>query len=743
MAQPIARPQQPEETGISSGASRFSNEKPMAQNTSKTTTQPLTKPSGTSLSELGAEYVIDVAVSKDSKDNKANVDKLLKLLLSSGFFAQVRQGNPGTVFVFVKTSAAQLQSLYVQLQIRDFLHDIRKSIPSEPPSPEELEANLTPAEKLRLIHSFLTYPEYDHGLGITPNHGEWSFVKSIFPLQDTELNKKWIKRLGSKFIIDDNEINWMRDQFGEKVALYFAYLQNYFIWLIAPSIIGILTHYVVGSFSMIFGIVNVLWSILFVANWERKEKILALRWGVKGCSKLESVRTSFVPESYQVDYVTGVKKPSYPFWKRFVKEIASIPLVLGAMFAVFTLQIAALTLETFIVQVYQGPLKFIFKLIPTVVLAAIVPVVVAIYKIVANRVLTFENHETEDSYNLSFNQKIFSVSFWTSTGSLFLTAYLYLPFGHLLIPHLDNVSLQFNTFVGASYADGKTFQINGHRLEQQVIYLMVTGQIINFAVEIIVPWAQRTAFELLDKYTNKAPPVFQDSAEEHEFLKSVRRQANSPVFNASEEYQEMVTQFSFVTVFGVAWSLAPLASLVNNWFELRGDAFKIFRDTKRPIPAREDTIGPWLTDLKYMTWLGSVVTTSLVLMYGNTYTSFADLTKRGMGLVAISPRVLLTSIIAAEHLYFLICKIVNFAFSHYPSKEQLEDRKQEYLIRKRLVEGRLETRSISVDAALTPVEIVWKNLSNPESQAETAISATILAANPPPKKTSESREKSD
>lgn len=38
-------------------------------------------------------------------------------------------------------------------------------------------------------------------------------------------------------------------------------------------------------------------------------------------------------------------------------------------------------------------------------------------------------------------------------------------------------------------------------------------------------------------------------------------------------------------------------ALLNNWLELRSDAFKIAHQFRRPIPTRTDTIGPWLEAL--------------------------------------------------------------------------------------------------------------------------------------------------
>ena len=56
-------------------------------------------------------------------------------------------------------------------------------------------------------------------------------------------------------------------------------------------------------------------------------------------------------------------------------------------------------------------------------------------------------------------------------------------------------------------------------------------------------------------------------------------------------------------------------SLLNNWLEMRSDAFKIAVHTRRPIPARTDTIGPWLDTLTFLTWLAALTNSALVSLF--------------------------------------------------------------------------------------------------------------------------------
>ncbi|TFY52784.1 hypothetical protein EVJ58_g9821 [Rhodofomes roseus] len=77
----------------------------------------------------------------------------------------------------------------------------------------------------------------------------------------------------------------------------------------------------------------------------------------------------------------------------------------------------------------------------------------------------------------------------------------------------------------------------------------------------------------------------------------------------------MVTQFGYVALWSTIWPLAPLMALTNNWFELRSDAFKIAKHVRRPIPARTDTIGPWLDTLQFLAWLAFLTNSALVYLF--------------------------------------------------------------------------------------------------------------------------------
>ncbi len=78
---------------------------------------------------------------------------------------------------------------------------------------------LYPAERLRIIYQLINNPVHEGGAGITPKQGEWENVESIFALHDPEFNKAWIKKWSTSYMLKPDDLDQIRDRFGEKVEL--------------------------------------------------------------------------------------------------------------------------------------------------------------------------------------------------------------------------------------------------------------------------------------------------------------------------------------------------------------------------------------------------------------------------------------------------------------------------------------------------------------------------------------------
>jgi hypothetical protein len=89
--------------------------------------------------------------------------------------------------------------------------------------------------------------------------------------------------------------------------------------------------------------------------WKRKERNLAVKWGVRNYSKHDKQHAGFTGEKMVIDEITGEQTPYCPPWKLLVRRAVTVPgvaiaaaglsLVVGFVFAV----------EVFLHEYYNGP----------------------------------------------------------------------------------------------------------------------------------------------------------------------------------------------------------------------------------------------------------------------------------------------------------------------------------------------------------------------------------------------------
>lgn len=152
-------------------------------------------------------------------------------------------------------------------------------------------------------------------------------------------------------------------------------------------------------------------------------------------------------------------------------------------------------------------------------------------------------------------QKVFVLNFITSYLPIFLTAFVYVPFATVLVPYLDIFQLAVKLFAEneKEIATPKIgFHINPDRLKKQVIYFTVTAQIVNFMLEMIIPYVQRKAFQAVKQAkANSAAKrgghpedhAANDLPEEAAFLARIRNEAELPAYDVTGDFREMVVQF--------------------------------------------------------------------------------------------------------------------------------------------------------------------------------------------------------
>jgi anoctamin-10 len=194
--------------------------------------------------------------------------------------------------------------------------------------------------------------------------------------------------------------------------------------------------------------------------------------------------------------------------------------------------------------------------LPTVILTTVLPALTGVLSKFAEQLTAYENYETQGAYDTAMTQKIFILNFITSYLAIFLTAFVYIPFGSIIVPYLDVFSLTVKPFA----QDEKQFQapkagfaINPDRLRKQVFFFTVTAQVTNLALEVIVPYLKRRGFAKIKEIQSERASQqggtavdvsANDPPEEASFLERVRKEAELDVYDVTTDLREMVLQVS-------------------------------------------------------------------------------------------------------------------------------------------------------------------------------------------------------
>ena len=203
----------------------------------------------------------------------------------------------------------------------------------------------------------ITSPKEEGGAEITPKHGQWKEVESIFPLHDHGYNKEWIKKWATMTFLKLEDLDDIRNRFGEKIALYFAFTQFYFAFLLFPAAFGFSSWVLLGYFSPFYAIINSLWCVVFVEYWKHQEVDLAVRWGVKGVSTIQEKRRDFAHDKEIKDPITGVTVKVFPATKRLGRQLLQLPFAILASLALGSIIATCFGIEIFLSEIYTGPVK--------------------------------------------------------------------------------------------------------------------------------------------------------------------------------------------------------------------------------------------------------------------------------------------------------------------------------------------------------------------------------------------------
>ncbi|XP_075154912.1 anoctamin-1 isoform X4 [Haematobia irritans] len=443
----------------------------------------------------------------------------------------------------------------------------------------------------------------------------------------------------------------IKEYFGAKVAIYFAWLGFYTHMLIPVSIMGIL-FFVYGFFTLhtdpisqqicndnttlmcpqcdrkcdywelnktcgfskvnylidnnmtvVFAFVMAIWAVIYLELWKRYSAVLIHRWGLTGYThEVEHPRPEYLhklrknrkfAQKLEQQDPESVFEPEVPFWStKFIPSFTSYSIVVLSI-CISIIAICSVIIYRMAQKASHSVLgdenSTAYKAMAMPFTASIIDLIVISildysYSYLAVKLTDWEYCRTKTEYEESLTIKNYVFQFVNYYSSLFYIAFLKGKF--------VGYPMKYNRIFGFRQEECMP---GGCLMELcvQLVIIMVGKQAVNGIMEMLVPYLMKKLRKFMTRVgirrrSSEEKLVSCNQWTEDYHLEPWR---DNIMFG---EYLEMVIQYGFITLFGLAFPLAPLLALINNVIEVRMDAVKMLKYIRRPVAQRVRNIGVWL-----------------------------------------------------------------------------------------------------------------------------------------------------
>lgn len=122
--------------------------------------------------------------------------------------------------------------MLIRNRVKDWLYGLRAAQPDRETHNALNDSAPTEGERFRIVYHLITSPPQEGGAGIRPKSGDWKNVESIFPLHDNAFNKQWISKWSTETFLKPEDLDEIRDRFGEKVSKHIELLISLLLMLL-------------------------------------------------------------------------------------------------------------------------------------------------------------------------------------------------------------------------------------------------------------------------------------------------------------------------------------------------------------------------------------------------------------------------------------------------------------------------------------------------------------------------------
>jgi anoctamin-10/anoctamin-7 len=478
-------------------------------------------------------------------------------------------------------------------------------------------------------------------------------ILGYFPLHDDEERKRlsadWLTWVQAPW---NQPIDAVKEYLGEKIALYFTFLGHYTTWLIFPSILGLICQIIVastGDFSHpilpFFGLFIAMWSVFMLEFWKRKEVVTAYRWGMEGFEQKQLDRPEFKGDGNGTikSFIDGSDILYFPPQQQAILMCQSFTaigslatVVLGAVIAIYVIRRV----------MYDTSVGTYSSTVASILNSVQITMFNIIYSKLADSLTERENHRTDTTFEDSMIAKLFLFQFVNSYTSFFYLAFV------------------------AKYVSrppGADPEVTGECGYSDCMVAIAINLGIIFGTRLTLS----NAIELLDpivksimKGREEHVDVTTLSAPEREFL----LEPYDLLKGSLNDYAELAIQFGYMAFFVTALPASVIGAFINNYAEMRTDAYKLVHG-QRPLLAGAEDIGTWQS-------IFSVVATISVI----TNAGIIAFTMSVLEMYSFQVRVWL--FIGFQWLCFLSQFIIQVAVPDVPYEIEIQQQRTEHIYNK-------------------------------------------------------------
>ena len=417
-------------------------------------------------------------------------------------------------------------------------------------------------ERIRLLQALIELPRYEGGCGLNlEDLLETKVLTQIVPVHEIEgrleeLERIWVKAPFTLRVAQP--LDKIRDYYGERIAIYYAFVEELTNALAYPAVVGVLLFIVSlvwfeGSndnpFTPFYSFQILVWITYFCKMWRRTEAVHAVRWNVSDFRETERPRHEFdgdmergfySDEGYWVA-VDGNEPHAekVPLMKKFLhterrsREITSYLLVMPFLLAVivatggilaykssvmvsfyvlFASDDSELTVPSYGVtlgSVVGGALNGLF-----------ISVTNMLYARLAEHLTEWENHRTQSDFDDALIVKTMFFQFINSYMALYYIAFVKANEIDLLswatgIPEYCHDKRHFDA--GEEQIEAQHGGLNPYCMNELSLYMtsvVISASVVGKVLEFITPWMSARLRQADEEYAMYTKRVEQESGDE-------------------------------------------------------------------------------------------------------------------------------------------------------------------------------------------------------------------------------------